>query len=196
MQNIYGPCPCGSGKKLKFCCHQKLAAIDPASLLKQAASFRVHECWIMEDWEDGGLAPILVVRQQPNFKYQFGLYLVDYYCLGVKSTICDVNVAYGKIEEIQSRTPYAWLEFDYQDARGLILGSIEYARGLGFAPDVGWENSKHLVEANTPFDNKFTFGMDGKPLFINGPDDDVASIMKTLQGKDIGYTIGGQEIMF
>lgn len=145
----------------------------------------------MENWEEGGLASILVVRQQPNLKYLFGMYLVDYYCLGLKNTMANVNLPYQKIEEIRARTPYTWVDFDYGDARNLILGAIEYANGLGFEPNRDWKDSKFVIEADKPFEHKFTYGKDGKPFFINGPDDNVPAIMAKLRGKNFDYMLGG-----
>ncbi len=191
MQEIYKPCPCGSGKKFKFCCQEQLAGTDPIDLLKQAESFPVYECSIMENWQECGLASILVVRQQPNLRYLFGQYLVDYYCLGLKSTIANANMQYQKIEEMRTRTPYSWVDFDYQDARCLILGAIEYADGLGFEPNRDWKHSKYVVEADKSFKNKFTYGKDGKPFYINGPNDNVPAILAKLQGKSSEYIIGG-----
>lgn len=62
-----------------------------------------------------------------------------------------------------SLNTYSWVDFDYQDVRCLILGAIEYANGLGFEPNRAWKHSKYVVEADKPFENKFTYGKDGKP---------------------------------
>jgi hypothetical protein len=194
MQDVYKPCPCGSGKKFKFCCNQKIIATDPVAILKQSPEFPVYECLNMEGWEEGGLAPILIVRQQPNLKYTFGVYLVDYYCLGLKNTMCNVNMSYEKILHYKNRVPYSFVEFDYQDARSMILGGIEYARELGFSPNPDWRDSQYIVEADKPFEHKFTFGKDGKPLFVNGPEDNVQAIMAKLHGKNFDYMIGSEPV--
>jgi hypothetical protein len=189
VQDIYKPCPCGSGKKFKFCCNQKIMGSDPVAILKQSPEFSLYECLIMEDSEDGGLASILVVRRQPNLKYTFGMYLVDYFCLGLKNSMCDVNVKYEKILHYRNRMPYSFVDFDYQNARSLILGGIEYAKELGFSPNSDWRSSQYIVEADKPFERNFSFGKDGKPFFINGPEDNIQEIMAKLRGKDFDYML-------
>ena len=69
---------------------------------------------------------------------------------------------------------------DYEDARSIILGGIEYARKLGFSPNQDWKDSKHVVEPDRPFNKKFEFGRDGQPLYIQGPSDDFVEIAEKL----------------
>lgn len=54
----------------------------------------------------------------------------------------------------------------YQDARSLILGSLAFAKKHGFAPHDNWEESKCMIEPNDPYEAKFTFGLNGKSLYI------------------------------
>jgi hypothetical protein len=64
----------------------------------------------------------------------------------------------------------------------VVLGAVEYARGLGFEPhsDFG-ACAGHLGEWQGP--SVISFGYQGKPLFIPGPQDDAARIMKRLKRK-------------
>jgi hypothetical protein len=64
-------------------------------------------------------------------------------------------------------------------ARHLVFGAIAYARDLGFEPAAGFEAcASQLGPWAGP--SAIRFGCDGKPLFIQGPYDDAAGVMKTL----------------
>jgi len=191
----YQSCPCGSGKKFKFCCREKEQLISqeqPRTLVKKAVQYPVYECHINECWHDEGLATIFIVRQLPNLKYILGTYLVDTLCLGLKNTFCNANLLYSSIKTMLNKTPMEMTSIEYEDARSIILGGIQYANGLGFEPHRDWEDSKHIVEPERPFNEKIEFGRDWKPLYIQGPNDSPNEIMSKLnaannkQGKVTG----------
>lgn len=182
--DAYQPCPCGSGKKYKFCCKEKEQLINqehPLTLVKKAARYPVYDCHINECWQDDGLATIFIVRQLPNLKYILGTYLVDTLCLGLKNTFCNANLPYSSIQAVLSQSNMKMINIEYEDARSIILGGVEYANGLGFDPNRDWEDSKHIVEAERPFNKKFEFGRDGKPFYIQGPDDNPFEVMSKLE---------------
>src|SRR5688500_10669274 len=81
--NKYEPCPCGSGKKFKFCCYEKretLRGMSDAALARRAAEFPVDKCFITQGWKERGLALVMVARQLPDGTFLMGVYLVDVYC--------------------------------------------------------------------------------------------------------------------
>ena len=182
----YQACPCGSGKKYKFCCHAKQQSAGhehPLTLLKNAAQYPVCACRINESWQWEGLATLIIVRQLPNSKVIFGSYLIDTLCLGLKNTFFNANVTYSSIEALLSKSPVEMIAIDYEDARSIIFGGIEYAAGLGFEPDSDWEECKHIVEPERPFEPKFEFGKNGQPLYMQGPNDDPDKILAMLNKK-------------
>jgi hypothetical protein len=67
-------------------------------------------------------------------------------------------------------------------AQQLVFGAVDYARGLGFEPhpDFG-PCAGHLGEWQGA--SVISFGYQGKPLFIQGPQDDAARIIKKLNRK-------------
>lgn len=183
VQDMYKPCSCGSGKKLKFCCQQKVAGRSPKDLIRQAAMFPVYETGIIESWKENGLASIYVVRQQPNLKYLYGVYIVDYYCLGLKNTFSNANAPWSLVETLKRKMAkdFSYVEFPYEDARSMILGGIAYAAKLGFRPQEDWNDSRHIVEDGREYNAKFEFGRNGKPYYIQGPEDDVRAIGHKLR---------------
>jgi hypothetical protein len=85
-----------------------------------------------------------------------------------------------RIDQRNALAPY-----DYEDARSLILGAVGYAASLGFQPNEDWRDTRYIVEANRAHIRKFTFGKDGKPYYIQGPDDDARKITSKLASIDI-----------
>jgi tetratricopeptide (TPR) repeat protein len=187
MREIYQVCPCGSGMKTKFCCYEKRKQYDqftPTELIKRSADFRIVETAINEDWQTTGLAQILVVRQLFSLRYIASLYWVDVFCLGLRSSVSEININAQDVQRMKSELPQELVNISYEDARSIILGAMEYARQLGFEsePEVAsdWERSKHTIEFERPYENKFNFGKDGKPYYISSPNDDTLEIMRML----------------
>ena len=178
MSDKYGPCPCGSGKKFKFCCYEKretLGGVSDAALTRRAAEFPVDKCFTSQRWKEHGIAQVLVARQLPDGTSLMGAYLVDVFCLGLKNAF----VARLRPDELQSflkSCPAAMQQISYEDARSVILGAIEFAMRFGLPPDESWSNSQPVVESDRPFIRKFDFGKDGQPFYIEGPHDDTRRI--------------------
>ncbi|MFZ4625935.1 MAG: SEC-C metal-binding domain-containing protein [Rhodoferax sp.] len=182
----YRPCPCGSGRKYKFCCHAKQQLVSnahPLALVKAAAQYPISQCVINQHWQQGGMANIFIARQLPNAKFLFAGYLVDLLCLGVKDTFFNANVPQAELDAMPARFGMPIEPIDFEDARSIILGSIEFADQHGFVPHADWQQTQYLVEPDRPFEPKFTFGKHGKPLFIVGPDDDITNFKSRLKLK-------------
>lgn len=184
MENrAYEPCLCGSGKKFKFCCYQNRSLINGLSdsdLIKKSTEFPVYESYVSEGWQDEGLAQIVIVRQLPNLKYLLGVYLADTFCLGLKDTFLQTHFKYNDVSDFLSRFPSEMVECSFEDARSIVLSSIEYAKQLGFEPHKDWKLTRSFIEDTRDFDRKFAFGKDGLPLYIQGPNDDSDKILKIL----------------
>jgi len=188
MDQIYGPCPCSSGMKFKFCCLRK----SPEELVKGAARFPLHECLIADNgWEEHGMAVLYICRHAFNCRYICAFYMVDTYCLGLKNTFANVNLERDRMLDVRRRLEQQdeLQPYDYEDARSLIFGAIDYAASLGFSPNEDWQHSRYIVEEGRPYVPKFDYGKDGKPFYIQGPDDDAKSIMKTLAIADRNYLV-------
>ncbi len=177
MNDKYQPCPCGSGRKFKFCCYETIAS--PGSVSNY--EFPVHRCFANLNWQEQGLAQVVVVREMPNLTYRMGVYLADVFCLGVKDTFVHSGVNYEELKAFLRRSPMPFHEIAYEDARSIVLGAVEYARQLGFEPPRDWASSKSILESERSFDNKFKFGKDGKPFYIQGPADNPKKIMAKLE---------------
>ena len=173
------PCHCGSGKKYKKCCSSKDEELnDP---LKNISRFPIEKCLINEDWTDSGLATVIVIRKHGETgQISFVSYLVDVFCLGLKNAMVSVEVNEDTVANFISMYPQDFTEIEYDECRGIILGAIDYARDLDFEPHDDWRNVKGFIEADKPYETKHKFGKEGKPFYVEGPDDDVEEILRLL----------------
>jgi hypothetical protein len=72
------------------------------------------------------------------------------------------------------------LEAPLELARHLVFGAVEYARALGFEPAPGFAaTAGELGEWVGP--SVITFGQDGRPCFVQGPDDNADAITFLVQ---------------
>jgi len=173
------PCPCGSGKKYKKCHNSEY---DGASS-PENTQLPISGCSVNDDFQDSGLAVVFVTRQHQNGRnINIVCYLCDTFCLGVKNVSLYPSSSHRTIEALQEHYPLDFIDIDYHDARDLILGSVHYAGGLGFRPHRDWEKAKDFIEFDQPFNpERYSYGSDGQPLYVAGPDDDHKYIMATLQ---------------
>jgi hypothetical protein len=153
-------------------------------LVKRAKECPIYECLISDDWENNGLVRILLSRRQPNSNLIIGVYLVDVYCLGLKNTFCNANIAVEDYQALKEKMFQAASLIDCHPglANRIIYGAIEYARKLGFEPQKDFSMSHFILDAPSDADLSFKieFGKDGKPLYVAGPDDDSDYVIKKL----------------
>jgi hypothetical protein len=63
--------------------------------------------------------------------------------------------------------------------RQVVYGAIGYARELGFEPHADFGRAAGYLGA-WDGECELTFGRDGKPMYISGPDDDGEKIVRKL----------------
>ena len=189
-------CPCGSGKKYKRCClpqerdqaHGESAWSHAGKIhrIRHADDYPVEACYLNADWKEQGLARIVVTRSQENGKIMVGAFLVDTFCLGVKNAFCNEGLGRRQIETqllpgyYQNEEPTR-VGINY--VKEIIYGAVDYARDLGFDPHPDFELSRHILGSEEIGRTRnLTFGgPEGKPLYVAGPDDDVAAILRQLR---------------
>lgn len=173
MLDVYSPCPCGSGKSFKFCCYQSYKKGDFEQIIKRASYLPIYECKAFDKWEETGMTSVTIVRSLNQEIYTLVSYLIDSWCLGLKDVL--IKIGMSKFELLQhykmASQNQPLVSISYQDARSLILGAIDYAKNLGFEPHYDWQKVELFVEGNQPYENKFSFGKDGKPFYFAGPYD-------------------------
>jgi hypothetical protein len=176
-----------------------IAAADQANGQRR----EITSCWVSPGWSDGltvagdpgwpdtdadpgasGLVSVLVARDEGRGRVSVCGYLVDVWCLGVKDVdgprIMDGRGLLTFTRRFFSAYRDQPLEAPTELARHLVFGAADYARALGFEPPSGFgETADHLGAWTGP--SAIGFGRGGKPFYIQGPYDDAASIMSTLE---------------
>lgn len=161
----------------------------PAGGMAIAAGWPIHEALLSRGWDrDHALATALIARRSPNTgKVAVAIFLVDLACLGVKSAqvrlhkdVTEYNA--GLRAHIVGRQPMATAGFNL--AAKIVLTGHAYAAALGFKPDPVFAQALPLLSGADPDADPTpvrTGGPDGKPLFINGPYDNVERVIEQLR---------------
>ncbi len=179
--------------------------VDWASPELSPGEKAVLGCWVSPGWSDGlgvpghpewlagesrnpgsaGLAGVVVAREHRRGTVSVCSYLIDVYCLGVKDVIGPKIINDGL--ELLTLTRRFFSAFDaapvpapLELARHLVLGAVDYALDLGFQPHPDFASAAaHLGPWTGP--SAITFGRDGKPFYVQGPNDNPAEVMRALQ---------------
>lgn len=152
-----------------------------------AAKYPLHQCLSNLSIFASGMGSVVVSRTAPNGDIVLSMFLLDTFCLGVKSVISKLLSPYeydDLISKIQSNEMIQVVEPSY--ARKLVEGAVEYAATLGFKPDPDYHKAKEIfgdIDASECTD-EFAFGKLGKPFYMSGPMDTPLKrqqIVKTLE---------------
>ncbi len=146
--------------------------LSPENYIKnRGRNLPIYECLVNEEWQEDGVAQIVIARQHSNGNLTFCVYLVDIFCRGVKETFYQFNVPVKTyldiIEEIRAEVEL--IKTDYTLVHNIIFGAIEYAGDFGFSPHRDFEKvTAYLLEEDDEqidlLDIKF--GFRGKPLLV------------------------------
>jgi hypothetical protein len=160
-------------------------------------------CWVSTGWRNGldwrghddwgkpsgrdqnpGLVQVLVVREMRRGPISWCGYLIDTGCLGVKDAIGPRDIEREDLDRLSveyfkaSGGPPERISIEL--AQHLVLGAIEFARGLGFEPHQDfYDCSDYLGAFRGP--SAIRFGVKGRPYFVSGPYDNVRRILATLR---------------
>ncbi len=132
----------------------------------------------------GGVVSVLVARDAGRNRVSVCGYLVDSYCLGVKNVLGPELMGVRKYEDF-IRTFFGGygdppLSVPLDLAQELVLGAVDFARGLGFEPHPEYEAAREHM-GSRPRPGAITFGLNGKPFYVQGPYDDADRIMRRLE---------------
>jgi hypothetical protein len=147
------------------------------SPLQNAREHPLHGCWIMAGWQEAGITPVVVARQQEPNRVMFGVYMVDLYCLGVKNAYTRTDYSVSRFErDLPQLCAGAPEKCSVELAHEVIYGGLEYAEKLGFQPhpDFKKQMADLLLDPPDahPRQDHVAFGKDGKPFYVAGPYDD------------------------
>jgi hypothetical protein len=177
-----------------------IAAEDHAS----APERELIQCWVSPGWSQGltvdghrdwpdvdtpdtgasGLVSVLVTRQARHGKVRVCGWLVDVWCLGVKDVVGPRVMDERRAAEFTRSYFAAYqappLDAPVELARHLVFGAVAYARSLDFEPAAGFAATAGQLGPWTG-PSAIGFGRHGKPFFVQGPHDNAAAILQTLE---------------
>lgn len=151
-----------------------------------AANAPIADVYTPEGLFDEGIGSVWFSRLLEDGRYALSVFLIDSYCLGVKTTL------YALLEPERYRTHLEnFLHISEEQfvtsepayARKLVESAISYARGLGFEPHVDYKIAKIIfgdVDAASS-DAHFSFGRDGNPYYVPGPGDSPAEQRRVIK---------------
>lgn len=149
---------------------------------------------------EDGIGYVVVSRFKSGGRVETGAFLVDVFCLGVKDAV---------FRQIPSLLEYdEWLEEIFAEgrepmepaaARKLVEQAVAYAAHFGLAPAADYKKGCRVFGGIRAEDwlEDFTFGKDGKPFFISGPNETPARCEQILGALErscgpgnYGYMVG------
>ena len=160
----------------------------------------VHECLVdemtarylldgkpMGDSRDG-LGSVIISRVERG-KLSLCTFLVDYWCLGIKDADGPRRVDMPEYEfrrdAMYSRYEGRYRHITVEQAQAIVYGAKEYAATLGLEPHADAARALEGLGRRPEVLFSLEFGRAGKPMFINGPHDNVRAIRAKLD-KNLG----------
>ncbi len=148
--------------------------LSPENYIKQKArSLPIEECWINSDWEEDGLANIMVTRKHTNNNVTVGMYLTDLKCLGIKDAQYFFNLSPAEYRDLQFKyREYLDIEsINYIHAHNIIYAGIEFAEDYGFKPHKDFGIAEYILEEDTDDIElmEIPCGKEDKPFYVRGP---------------------------
>ncbi len=181
---------------------RKLAKVSSGGIaiqLRAAAQVPILHCCMMREIWSQGIGQVMISRQFPNGQVACVSFLVDRYCLGVKDVLMTVLPRWqyqeGFYEQMAAR--FSLVSMKPECARKFVEGAVEYARNLGLPPHRDYQVAKLIFGDIRAEDcsKEFEYGLDGKPLFIPGPNDSMARCKEILATLDEHCGEGGYDYL-
>jgi hypothetical protein len=164
---------------------RKITLTGPRYYLKHAREYPIVGCWVYADWQESGIAPVVVAREHAPGKVLFCVCMIDLYCLGIKDCFAKADISRNAFErELPKMCANQPQECSVEFAHEMIYGGMEYAKTLGFDPHPDFINQMvNLVldppDAHPRVEN-IEFGKNGQPFYVAGPYDDERKINRVL----------------
>ena len=151
------------------------AKISPERYMRERVrNLPIGKCYINPDWQENGMAHILVTRKRAGGNIVYASFLVDTFCLGVKDAEYAIDLTEDDLEDALKhfRSTHEMIETDYDKVHNLIYGAIEFAEEGGIQPVKEFNTASYALSEDTdeiPL-IEYEYGKDGKHFLIIGED--------------------------
>ena len=152
------------------------APLTGVRAIVDAATAPDFACPATEGLFDIGIGWVVAARHLPSGSVGVSIFLVDVWCLGIKDAFFRVT-SQRELQEHTNRMneQYPLLPVEPSVARKLLHDAAAYAASFGLPPSENFANV-HLIFGDTALaEETFSFGKDGKPFYMAGPNDSPAS---------------------
>jgi hypothetical protein len=133
---------------------------------------------------DSGVALVLVAQPDGHGRLTMCSFLVDTWCLGVKNAMGPKRMRPRELEALRRQCYAPWrsqgIPIPLELAQHVVLGAVEFACALGFEAHRDFKRARPAL-GSWEGPSAITFGMDGKPHYINGPYEDPQRVLATLE---------------
>lgn len=175
---------------------QQPPALSPYRFMREKArTLPIGKCYIApSDWQETGMAHVIVTRVRPSGNLVMGIFLVDTFCLGVKDAVCRDNLTpeefLGHLDFYARRLGLE--EISYNEAHNIIYGAMAFAEEGGIMPSKEFDLAGYILEEDTedvPL-IEYDFGKNGKHFLTVNPDRKEMPyyhILKKKLGDDFDY---------
>ncbi|MDE5871246.1 MAG: DUF1186 family protein [Muribaculaceae bacterium] len=159
--------------------------ISPERYMRERVrNLPIGKCYINPDWQENGMAHVIVTRNRAGGNIVYGSFLIDTFCLGVKDAEYAIDFTAVELEDALQhfRSNHELVETDYNKIHNLIYGAIEFAEEGGIAPVKEFAPASYILEEDTDAIPliEYEYGKDGKHFLIIGEDGVERRYLKTL----------------
>ena len=153
------------------------------------AASPIVACTMTQGFEKTGTGTLFVARKMSLGRYGASFFLLDLWCIGIKDAFFRVldDEDYEFYRE-QGEEATASAPMELAVARKLVRDAAAYGATNGFAPPDDLGEMERIFGDVAPADTTFTFGVDGKPYYVVGPNDPPSRVRRTLEMLE--YTLG------
>lgn len=160
------------------------AEATPAGQAARAAVLPIHHCLISKDLFETGMGTLILARGASVGPVFFSAFLLDTFSCGVKDVMASTmegEQLETYLDVLNKATPLVPVASSY--ARKLIRDLVKWSATLGFHPPREFKALERLFGDVDPHacQTEFTFGHDGKPLFMSGPNDSLGSAIRHVE---------------
>lgn len=177
---------------------QQQPALSPYRFMREKArTLPIGKCYIAPpDWQESGMAHVIVTRVRPSGNLVMGAFLVDTFCLGVKDAGYHENMTPSDFEEYLNnyKKGMGLEEISYNEAHNIIYGAMAFAEEGGIKPAKEFDPAGYILEEDIediPL-IEYDFGKNGKHFLVVNPDRKEMPyyhILKKNLGDDFEYVM-------